>query len=236
MFGKHTRLERKLREKGASATAEVLECRLTGSEGYSGRSLNMDDPREVWKAERAVYKLKLRVLPEGAPEWEATVTCQLGVRVNARAGSRLPVLYDPDDHSELVVDTETILERLVAQAEGRRPDVVKARDDARAQAMAGDQGPAVMAAMKAALAAGDHDEFRRLKAEYSRLAGEKGEATIQIGEGVQLGSGVRIGGAPAAAGATDPLDRLQKLADLHQSGALTDAEFAAEKAKILGQE
>ena len=29
-------------------------------------------------------------------------------------------------------------------------------------------------------------------------------------------------------------DELQKLAELHASGALTDEEFAAEKAKILG--
>ena len=33
----------------------------------------------------------------------------------------------------------------------------------------------------------------------------------------------------------DPLERLQKLADLHDHGVLTDAEFAAEKANILGE-
>jgi hypothetical protein len=32
----------------------------------------------------------------------------------------------------------------------------------------------------------------------------------------------------------DSLDRLQQLADLHDAGALTDAEFAAAKARILG--
>lgn len=31
----------------------------------------------------------------------------------------------------------------------------------------------------------------------------------------------------------DPLDRIQKLSDLHESGALTDEEFAAQKAKLL---
>jgi hypothetical protein len=35
--------------------------------------------------------------------------------------------------------------------------------------------------------------------------------------------------------ADDPLDRLSKLADLHERGALTDAEFEAEKHKLLGQ-
>ena len=42
--------------------------------------------------------------------------------------------------------------------------------------------------------------------------------------------------APAGGGTADSLDQLEKLADLHARGALTDAEFAAEKAKILGSE
>lgn len=38
-------------------------------------------------------------------------------------------------------------------------------------------------------------------------------------------------GAPGA----DPVEQLEKLANLHASGALSDAEFAAAKAKLLGQ-
>ena len=33
--------------------------------------------------------------------------------------------------------------------------------------------------------------------------------------------------------AEDPLDRLAKFAELHSGGALSDEEFAAQKAKIL---
>jgi hypothetical protein len=40
--------------------------------------------------------------------------------------------------------------------------------------------------------------------------------------------------APAASPAEDPYERLKKLAELHAAGVLTDEEFAAEKAKILG--
>jgi hypothetical protein len=41
---------------------------------------------------------------------------------------------------------------------------------------------------------------------------------------------------PAASGTSpDPLERLQTLADLHDRGALTDAEFATEKAKLLNK-
>jgi membrane protease subunit (stomatin/prohibitin family) len=39
--------------------------------------------------------------------------------------------------------------------------------------------------------------------------------------------------APAAAPATDTVTQLQKLADLKSAGILTDAEFQAQKAKIL---
>jgi hypothetical protein len=40
--------------------------------------------------------------------------------------------------------------------------------------------------------------------------------------------------APAAAPAPDPIAQLTQLAALKDSGALTEAEFEAEKAKLLG--
>ena len=39
--------------------------------------------------------------------------------------------------------------------------------------------------------------------------------------------------APAAAPAAEPLDQLKQLGELKASGVLTDAEFEAQKAKIL---
>ncbi len=41
-------------------------------------------------------------------------------------------------------------------------------------------------------------------------------------------------GAGAVSAAGDRIAMLQQLAQLHDSGALTDEEFAAEKAKVLG--
>ena len=40
--------------------------------------------------------------------------------------------------------------------------------------------------------------------------------------------------APAAGTTDDLITQLQKLGELHQAGILTDEEFAAQKAKILG--
>jgi Short C-terminal domain len=40
--------------------------------------------------------------------------------------------------------------------------------------------------------------------------------------------------APAAPAEPDPMEQLEKLAKLHEEGVLTDEEFAAQKAKLLG--
>lgn len=41
-----------------------------------------------------------------------------------------------------------------------------------------------------------------------------------------------VAAAPAAA--EDPIEKLKQLGELHQAGVLTDEEFAAAKAKVLG--
>jgi putative oligomerization/nucleic acid binding protein len=40
--------------------------------------------------------------------------------------------------------------------------------------------------------------------------------------------------APAAPAGPDPIEQLKQLGELHTQGILTDAEFEAQKAKILG--
>ena len=40
--------------------------------------------------------------------------------------------------------------------------------------------------------------------------------------------------AQAAPAAADPIEQLKELAELHEKGVLTDEEFAAQKAKLLG--
>ena len=42
------------------------------------------------------------------------------------------------------------------------------------------------------------------------------------------------GQAPPAAPAADPIEQLKELGQLHAQGILTDEEFAAQKAKLLG--
>ncbi len=66
-------------------------------------------------------------------------------------------------------------------------------------------------------------------------AADAAEAEFERPAGQNTGSVVRSSAGEAPAAASDPVDRLAKLADLHERGAVSDAEFAAEKAKILGE-
>jgi len=52
-------------------------------------------------------------------------------------------------------------------------------------------------------------------------------------EEASAGQGQAAPAAPAAAPAADPLERLKTLGELKAQGVLTEAEFEAQKAKIL---
>jgi membrane protease subunit (stomatin/prohibitin family) len=72
-------------------------------------------------------------------------------------------------------------------------------------------------------------------------AGDSAAAGVGLGAGVALGQTMAqaMQNATSAQGAQqtaapDPLAQLEKLNELHKSGALTDQEFAAMKAKLLG--
>jgi hypothetical protein len=81
-----------------------------------------------------------------------------------------------------------------------------------------------------------------------RMAVAKDEASEKVLDAVTAnapaaGANIMIGGqrldemmaqAGGAQAAADPTEQLARLADLHDRGALTDEEFAAQKAKILG--
>jgi hypothetical protein len=81
-----------------------------------------------------------------------------------------------------------------------------------------------IAAIKRARAAGDLAEVERLKLEFTTRSGQDVVAAREAAADFR-----------ARAADSDPLERLEKLADLHDRGVLSDAEFAAQKAKLLGE-
>lgn len=71
------------------------------------------------------------------------------------------------------------------------------------------------------------------KVQEAAASGDVQDMVANLREQFGGGSIVTLGG-PGAVAQEDPLDRLEKLADLKAKGVLTEAEFQAQKAKILG--
>ena len=73
---------------------------------------------------------------------------------------------------------------------------------------------------------------------YATIVDDNGRATMRqlFGDGSETCVGMNAPAAPApvSAGGQDVVEQIKQLADLHQQGILTDEEFAAQKAKLLG--
>ena len=66
------------------------------------------------------------------------------------------------------------------------------------------------------------------------VAYKAGQRRTQQNQGNDQAQAPPAAPAPAAAAPTDSTAELERLAKLHESGALTDEEFAAAKSKLLG--
>lgn len=182
-------------------------------------------------------------MPDGEPEFdsEARVWGMDAVQQLA-PGRDTYVLYDPGHASRCDIDRERLRAEFGSGRTGKDRVVILSADQAQFEhrLTARERDPAAYAnqmhdmseraaaakaqvqAITDAARAGDFAEVERLKAELA--AGRAARVPSGSGSGRQ-----------DAAGSEDPLERLKKLADLHDRGALTDAEFAAEKAKILNE-
>jgi membrane protease subunit (stomatin/prohibitin family) len=69
------------------------------------------------------------------------------------------------------------------------------------------------------------------QAQQQAAAQQQQQAAVE--QAKQQGAAQAMAAAPAAAPTKDVTAELQKLADLHKSGVLTDEEFAAAKKKLL---
>jgi hypothetical protein len=80
---------------------------------------------------------------------------------------------------------------------------------------------------------GQPTNFRISNDETGQAVAEELVGNTPAMPNIQIG-GVGVGGMSGQAAGGDSTAQLEKLAQLHQSGALTDAEFEAQKAKIIG--
>ena len=132
-------------------------------------------------------------------------------------GWSVKVIYDPSDHSKVVIDTDEMFVR---------PGVVD-RDAAVArheQALAMARDPAARA-----------QRIQRIQAGAMASAGVSPDLlAMQQQMAAKFLEGRGAGAGQTAAAAPDVADQLSKLADLRDRGVLTDAEFQQQKAKLLG--
>lgn len=222
MFGHNERLERKLKERGGKrAWATVLESNKEwSSAGGPNTAVGQAGSITIHQ------KLRLRVEPDGEPPFESTVkqvfNDSRGPHI-PRAGYSVKVIYDPDDHAKLAIDSEAMpvgpgVDRDEATARHER---VMERQEMRAMAPGDSAGRA---------------EQLRAIAHDSGLSPEEKRAKI-----MELSASMRaapkamfVGSQVVQPSPVGVVDALAKLADLRERGALTEEEFQAQKARILG--
>ena len=215
MFGSAERLEKKLREGGGkTATAKITAAK----KGKMAISTGNDAAQQAASA-HVNWKLTLQITPDNEAPFEGEVKEPYPeLSSGPSIGDSIGVLYDPNDHSKLVVDHSSA---------GLAITALSHVSDSAQAAMAQATGELAQDVIKEAI--DDPAAFReKMRERANQMAAN---ATAGAGTGMP---NVLIGGVPAAAAAPDPADEIAKLADLRDRGALTDAEFEAQKKKILG--
>jgi hypothetical protein len=132
-------------------------------------------------------------------------------------GAVVPVRYDPSDHSKVALDLPALK---AGQTQSKAAEEGALDAQFASLGTPGAQVPGGPAAQLLAGLGGGGD----LKAQLLQMAAQNPGSVIDLRSS-----------QPPAAQASDPVERLAKLADLKERGVLTDAEFAAEKAKILDE-
>jgi hypothetical protein len=152
---------------------------------------------------KVMLKTKLRVEPDGEPAFEVEQRFRYSQFAIPSSGTRVAVVYDPDDHDKIMLSDDPT---------------------AATQAMLGGAG----------LGSDQMDLITRLTEASTTGASREsmGDMARQWGQahGATIIDGASLAGA--ARGET-AVDQLEKLAELRDRGILTDAEFQAQKAKIL---
>jgi hypothetical protein len=233
MLGHHPLLQRRLRKSGRRAFASVLESQRTQYTETFGNDSLISNTRVLWK-------FVLRVAPEGEAPFDADADVLLPQTWSPSSGTQFPVLYDPDDHSRVVVDESEEGDHLLGDELDRargaaRVGRMRARgQDAMAEryVKAHEFGRQMFVDLPS-----DPDEREK---ELARRRAKMGE--IMTGERAGQATGgptILINGQPvqptAAAGAAATADALTKLADLRDRKLLTEEEFETQKKRLLGE-
>jgi hypothetical protein len=156
-------------------------------------------------------KVTLVVQAEGIPPYSTEHKCTAKAVKWPRPGMTLPVTVDRDDPSRLRIEWDEIPEA---------GEVHRRQADALAESLRAGGGASVSVQSEA------YDPSNPVHAQALQAA--------EAATGMDLDGDGRVGGAAPATAAGDRVAQLERLAALRDSGALTDAEFEAEKRRLLG--
>jgi hypothetical protein len=230
-FGRKS-LEEQLSESGRRASAEVLSSEPTKHFDSSyGNQLNGRS-----------WILRMRVSLSGEQPFEVELKANLKILFMPRPGDSIDVLYDPGDHSRVVIDPALDLAPRPRVRSGVRAEVALPRG--REAVVEAQSAPLEHRAELERFAqfyangALSDDEYKELRRRILGLPEPTVVATGFQGRGGKIVVVERVvdspgpdGGAPEA----DPLDEIGRLAELRDSGALSVAEFDARKRALLGE-
>lgn len=121
----------------------------------------------------------------------------------------VPVRYDPSDHSKVALDLPALKDRQMQSKAAEQGAL-----DAQFASLGTPRAPRV----------DDGPGGGDLKAQLLQMAAQNPRGVIDLRSA-----------RPPSEQASDPVDRLSKLAQLREQGVLTEEEFTAAKAKVLGE-
>jgi Short C-terminal domain/Protein of unknown function (DUF3592) len=208
-----------LRDRGVPAQAEILEI--------SGNRVGDYD-----SAAPTSVSFRLSVHPQGADPLEAEVTQTLPINTvyHLEPGNQVPVVHDPADPAKVAVDVAQ--ESAAAQAQAQ--DAAAAAQDymETIKQMTGEDPNRPKTDADVAAAIRSAQQLAQQNAgliEWAKQAGVPGTPPGPI----PGGAGPAPGGKPEG-GDSDPIEKLERLAKLRDSGAISDQEFERLKGEILG--
>jgi hypothetical protein len=223
MFFKWRKLYKHLGQHGVRAPATVVEIasggRTVHSQGYGIEDAVADAVGPAPNSEEyEVRRARLRVRPANEPEFEIEQKMRWGDYGTyvPKAGDEIEVLYDPNDHEKIALAPPT------AEQEALRTAEALSKAKIGFQVGGGGAKPGT----------GKPPSEEQL-AEHQQSM-DQAQAMLQQAQQFMTGQ-LGTGQMPAqSADSDDTVAQLERLQALKEQGALTEAEFEAEKKKLRG--
>ena len=156
-----------------------------------------------------------------------------GVIGNTELALKTHLRVQPEDEPEFEVKKRFSFPQLAVPSAGQTVPVLY--DPSDHDKIIVDYSPEAQQSAALSAAGVDPNAIGQLMEQAQQLRAQAGQVQPgQIPDISKMGLPGMASQAPAQAG-PDPVEQLERLAKLKESGALTDAEFQAEKAKILDQ-